>query len=249
MTEENAVEATPTADAVAPEAPANQLQEILDAHQIREPQDLTGLIEDLGKFKRDYGSSQNEVGDLRRQVTALQEQLQETQNRSNASLEDDYIGQPVDLKGEIRDAISEYAQEQGKIQLEARQRYTQERALVESMPNWKNVQSLYDAAIMNPQVQQAIGSGLITQENLYHRINEQVILGIANAANNQIKNLPEGSRLNGQTPINTPPGGGNVNEPMSSNDERWEYLQNAKKTNDVDGVLRALIPDNDPILR
>ncbi len=135
--EQDAVAATP---ANAVEAKTDKLQEILKAHDIKDPEDVEGLIRDLDKFKKGFGQSQNELGELRRQITQLQSQLE--------TKRDDYSGEPVDLKKEIKSVLLDFKREQDSIALEAQQRYLSERSYVESRPNWANVQPFFDKALL-----------------------------------------------------------------------------------------------------
>lgn len=220
---------------------ADELLQMLEAHGIQSPDDFSGLVNELTQYKKNYGQSQNEVGELRRMVASLQEQIQSVNRQSGV---DDFgESQPVDLKNEIKSVLREFWDEQQRIQTEAQQRYFEERMAIESRPNWKNVQPYFDKALQNPQIQQALQSGRLTMESLYSRLNERILLA---SVDNFVKQIPKDAKIGSVTGTET---SDRVPQPPPPNLQREQAIKKAKEKGDVDGLLKSLIPDNDPIVR
>ena len=255
--EQNAVEGTP--DAVEGSAPATEpqmseavqeLQRVLENHQLTNAEDVEGLVSDLNQFKKGYGDSQNEVGDLRRQVLQLSQQIQQqTQDHQQAMEQDPYTEpKPIDVRKEVYAAIGDYVGQLQQATTAGQQRYAQERAKLQTMPNWGKLQPQFDTALQRPEVQQAIQTGQTDMEKLYLYLNQSYLLNVAKGAQDAIQSIPGNAR---RTLEQAPPvqGDGRVAQPPSDEAQRQEAIAKARDAGDAQTVLQNILPDGDPLLR
>jgi len=241
------VAAVPSDDQTTVPEEIQRLQGGLDVHHLKSPDDVEGLVESLNQFKKGYGDSQNEVGELRRQIAQLTEQVSQRQQAP----EDPYgepQQSPINLRAEIKSAFAEMMTNAQQAAVQGQQRYLQERSRLEQMPNWAQVQPAFDKALQRPEIQQAIQSGQTDMEKVYLHLNTGYLLNVAQGAQNAINSIPEGARRSLSTP---PPANedGRVAQPPSEDAQRAEAINKAKQAGDAQGVLSALIPDSDPITR
>jgi len=192
----DAVDGTP-APPDAPQIPEGlqKLQSVLESHNLTDADSVQSLVEDLGKFKQGYGNSQNELGEVRRQLTALQQQLQQT-----PQVPDDPYAEPpaVDLKQQIESsvtkAIGDLMNNYQQANIQGRQQYLAQVNRLEKMPNWAAVKPAFDQAMSNPQIQQAMQSGQTDMEKVYLYLNQGFLLNVAQGAQDAIDKIPEGAR-------------------------------------------------------
>jgi hypothetical protein len=249
MVDEN--NATPEADATAESVvegsetkaaptPYDELKSFMEARDLKSPDDLTDFVENLGtteQWKKQYGDSENKVGSLRQELEALRAQVQQQ------AYEPGYE-QPVtnikDVVGqEIRNVISEMQQQN----IQAQMKYLTERNSLMKRPGWNDVQPHFDKAMSDPQVQYALQSGNLTQEKLYSTINERVLMSKVNTFVNQ---MPEGAL---KTPAPNTETSDRTLQPIPENEAKNQRMQKAVENQDVDALLKDLIPDNDPIVQ
>ena len=246
--EPNAVEgsAPPESDAVdgTPQLPEGlkRLQGVLEAHNLTDADSVESLVGELGKYKQNFGNSQNEVGELRRQIKALQEA------QAKQKPADDYYDEPkpINLKQEVQAAISELMMNYQQANVAGQQRYVAEIGRLQRMPNWNAVKPAFDQAMARPEIQQALQAGQTDMEKVYLYLNQGYLLDVAKGAQNAINQIPAGARRTLQ-PAPGNPGDGRVSQPLSNDDERRKNIEKAKQRLDGQGVLANLIPDGDPI--
>lgn len=216
------------------------LTEMLEAHGIKSPEDIESLVGELSTYKKEYGDSRNEIGELRKQIEGLQQGL-----RRNPENDSEFSSEPsVDLKKVVKDVLGEFWGEQQKNQQAAEESYWSQRGELESRPNWGKVQQYFDKALQNPSVRSAMKSGKMTMESLYSRLNERLLMS---TLDNFVKTLPEGVKLGQGTPdIST---GERTVAEVPADVKRKEDRKKAVENQDVDGVLKTMFPENDPILR
>jgi replicative superfamily II helicase len=251
MAEEN--KATPEADATAEtvaegseakEAPTayDELRSFMEARDLKSPDDLTGYVENLGsaeQWQQKYGTSENKVGELRRELEAMKAQIQqqayspEYGEQQTAVNIKDIVGQ------EIRGVLSEMQQQQQQSQM----KYLTERSNLMKRPGWNDVQPHFDRAMQDPQVQYALQSGNLSQERLYSQINERVLMSKVNTF---VKQMPEGA-------VSQPPPNAEtsdrIQQPTPEIEAKKQRMDRAIENQDVDALLKDLIPDDDPIVR
>ncbi len=227
------VEETPT--------PYDELKSFMDERDLKSPDDITGYVNDLGtteQWKKQYGDSQNQVGELRRELDGIRTQMQQ-----NPAYQPEYGEQPVNIKEivgqEIRGAMGEMAQQQQQIQM----KYLVERNDLIKRPGWKDVQPHYDKALMDPQIQFSMQSGKLTQDRLYSQINERVLMS---RVNSMINNLPEGAISQAAPNAET---SDRQKQPTPEVEAKRQRIEKAKEDQNVDALLKELIPDNDPIVQ
>ncbi len=219
-----------------------KIKSMLESQDLKSPDDIQALLDELPLYKKKYGQSQNEVGELRKQLTDLQNYVQ--QLTQNASPNVDEFGNPqVDIKKEVVTAMNSWW---GNIQANAaraNQFFAEQRADVESRANWKNVQPYFENAIKNPGVVQAIQQGKMTMADLYSRLNEKLLM---TEIDTFVKQIPEEMRFKGTQGFTT---ADNVRMDAPVDAQRREKIEKAKANQDIDGVLAGLIDEKDPLLR
>ena len=234
--------------------PRDEILGKLGEYNIQSPDDIDSLVQELQTFKRGYGESRNEIGELRRELQAYREETRANRRFRQPPPQDDYEeydeygepqqrrGNPMDIEKTVEGAIEKFWRRQQEAQMRTSEAYYQARADVESRPNWKNVQPYFDKALSRPEIQDQLRSGRLTMEGLYSRLSEREMYTRLNAF---LENLPEG----------LPKKGSNVETadrqvtPPTSVEERKEKVKKAKEKGDVEGVIAGLFPDNDPIFR
>jgi hypothetical protein len=189
MPEENdaleSAEATEGVEAAGEEPTPDPLREVktfLEERGLKSPDDFSDYVSGLETaetWKKKYGSSQNEVGELRRELESIRNQV--TQYN-----QDGYSEQPVNLPQMIEEAVSRSFNSYQQGQIEQARKYAAERGQLMREPGWKDVQPYFDQALQNPEVTIAIQNGSMTQEKLYNRINERVLLSKVQSAINTI---------------------------------------------------------------
>ena len=259
MAEEEKVDATesPTMPEVetkqeAQVDPAASLREMLEAHNIQGPDDFTGLVNELHTYKKGYGDSRNEVGELRRQLEEIQAQLSPSNRRYRqpSPYDNEYDepqGQSVDLErvvgSVVRKEVTGILQDYERQQVERWETYNRQRADVESRPNWSRVQPMFDKALQNPTVAAAINSGNLSMGDLYSRLNERFLMS---QVDNLLKSIPGDVKL---TPSGEPPTQQNIQQQPTVEEEQKTKVKKAVEDKNPEAVLDNLFPDNDPIFR
>jgi len=215
------------------------LTEMLEAHGIKSPEDIESLVGELSTYKKEYGDSRNEIGELRRQIEILQ------QVKKGSEFDPEYSSDnSVDLRKVVKDVLGEFYSEQQKNQQIAEESYWSQRTELESRPNWGKVQQYFDKALQNPSIRSAMKSGKMTMESLYSRLNERLLMS---TLDNFVKTLPDDVKLSQATPdVST---SDRVVADVPADVKRKDDRKKAVENKDVDGVLKTMFADDDPILR
>ena len=225
----------------------NELRQTLDAYNLSSPDDISSLVDDVTRWKKGFGDSQNQVGELRRQNEMLQAQLAQAQQQTQHtdSYSDPYSeGQPVDLESSMERVIYKVLGNVEQRNRQAQQEFMRQKSDIMNRPGWNLVKDHFENALMNPDISAAINSGSLTLDGLYSRINERVLVS---RVNNFVKSLPEGQL---QQPATTEPDkSARVREPEPAQLKRAREIDRAKEAKDPAKLLETLIPDDDPILR
>ncbi len=247
MPEENdaleSAEATKGVEAAGEEPTPDPLQEVksfLEERGLKSPDDFSDYISGLETtetWKQKYGNSQNEVGELRRELEAIKGQVSQYN-------QDGYSEQPVNLPQMIEEAVSRSFSNYQQVQMDQARKYAAERGQLMREPGWKDVQPYFDQALQNPEVQIAIQNGSMTQEKLYNRINERVLLSKVQSA---INTIPQAA-VQQQAPA-TAETSDRVAQPLPEDEARRQRAEKALENRDPDALLKELIPDDDPILK
>ena len=223
-----------------PATPYDELKSFMDDRDLKSPDDLTGYVDGLGEteqWKKQYGDSQNQVGELRRELEGMKSQIQ------NPAYQPEYEEKPVNIKDVVGQEIRNVFGEMQRQQQETSMKYMVERNDLMKRPGWKDVQEHFDKALMDPQIQFSIQSGKLTQDKLYSQINERVLMS---RVNSMINNLPEGALS--KSPPNTETSE-RLKQPSPEDEVKQQRIKKAQDDQDVDALLKELIPDNDPIVR
>jgi hypothetical protein len=250
MAEEN--KATPEADATAEtvaegseakEAPTaiDELRSFMEARDLKSPDDLTGYVENLGsveQWQQKYGTSENKVGELRRELEAVKAQIQQQAYSPEYGEQ-----QPANLGDLVEERVWKVFGTFQQQQQQSQMKYLTERNNLMKRPGWNDVQPHFDRAMQDPQVQYALQNGSMTQEGLYSKINERVLMSKVNTF---VNTIPEGAVKP------APPDGdtsARVQQPAPELEERTKRARAAVENRDPDALLKELIPDSDPIVQ
>lgn len=229
-------------DVEVPEAkpdPYQDLKAFMETRGVKSPDDfsdyLTGL-ETTEHWKKQYGDSQNQVGELRREMERIKSQV-------SSGYEQQYGEQPVNLRGEIKSVLGEFFNEYQQQQAANQMKYIQERSELMKRPGWKDVQPYFDQALQSPEVALSLQSGRLTQERLYSQINERVLMSKINSF---VQSIPEGAMTRPGPNTET---SDRIKQPIPEQEARKQRMAKAIENQDVESLLKDLIPDNDPIAR
>ena len=251
-TEEGQVE-DPKVEPTDPQEPSarDKIDNILKAHGVSSPDDLTSIIDEASTWKQKYGASQSGVGELRRQIEDLQNQLSNTQRMRppQNSYDDDYAEHGVNLTESLRPVIQDEILKAYQTIAQTNQQVTnywmQQRSEIEQMPNWERLQPEFDRALQNPNVLGMVQSGQLTMKDVYHRMNTKFLMSELQSLKDS---LPEGAELKatGQASVGT---GENIPIRGRTEEERKEAIKRAKDQKNPMAVLDNLLgDDNDPML-
>ena len=224
----------------------DQLKSILDAHGVNTPDDFSSIVQESQLFKKRYGDSQNEVGELRRQVEALSRELTQRKPPRYDEFDDN---QGIDLtqtmRGVVRDEIIGLYNNIRNSEIQARNQWNSQRQALTHRPNWETLQPEFDRAMQNPDIQGLMSTGQLTMSELFSRMNERYLVTQVQNLYNQ---LPDGIELTpkGQGGIGTE---GNIRNRSGSEEEKKEKIIKAKQNKNPEAVIDALFDNpNDPIL-
>jgi hypothetical protein len=225
-------------ESLQPSSDLDELKKALEAYNIKNPDDLSSLVEELSTYKKSYGDSRNEVGELRRQLTEIQTQLAQSNSFDNEEMEN------VDLEKTIEKAVINTWKKIQQQQAIEEEKYLQARAELSKRPNWENVQPQFDAALQDPTIRRSLVNGQLTLDGLYSRLSERFLMTKVQSVLNQ---LPEGVKIGSETPDT--PTTDRVPGKVPAEEEKRGKIEKAKDLKDVDGVVKNLFTENDPILR
>ena len=228
----------------------SELKETLDAYNISNPDDVTGLVNELTQFKKGFGDSQNEVGNLRRENEMLRQQLaqgmpqQQQQYQQQDAYSDPYEqGQPVDLESSMERVIYKVLGNVEQRNRQAQADFMRQKSDIMNRPGWNLVKDHFENALMNPDIASAINTGQLTLNDLYSRINERVLV---NRVNKFVNSLPQ-DQITQQ--VAEPDKSDRVRQPEPAQLKRAREIERAKEAKDPTKLLETLIPDDDPIVR
>jgi hypothetical protein len=233
------VEETPAAEQ-SPATPYDDMKSFMEDRNLKSPDDLTGYVDGLGEteqWKKQYGDSQNQVGELRRELEGIRSQIQQ-----NQAYQPEFGEQPAVNIGDVVEqkivkVLGDMQQQQQKSQM----KYMVERNELMKKPGWKDVQEHFDKALTNPEINFALQNGSLTQEKLYYQINDRVMMSRVNSL---IDSLPEGAVTKPPPSTDT---SDRVTQPPPEDVAKAQRIAKAKDEGNVDALLKELIPDNDSI--
>lgn len=235
--------------------------------------DFTELIEELKRLgattpeqvagmaraSSEAGNLANMLGESRRQVQMVAQQNQELRRMlqdMQASRQQEYSDQPVDVKKLVRDALREEYSELTATQRAAQAEFYRQIGSIKSDEDYHLVSSAFDQHMSNPNVQAAIHDGQTSIRDEYNKLVRGYYRRIASQAKDAIETLgKKGASVPGATAPPFVEGGqsGQYAPPESRPDSREQLRELRKQSrgtdDDIDKMLRVLLPDGDPILR
>jgi hypothetical protein len=242
--------------------------------QVQQPEqqvDLDGLVQTLEKLNiRDaqhlegihntaqaQGSTARELGQARRQLEDMQRELDAMRRgRGQRDPYNDYgepENQPIDLQSEIMRANDRWYEERvlgpQRQQAEA---YWRDVNTVQSSEFFPIVQEEYEAHIRHPQVQQALATGQTSHTNEFNKLVGRKFKDIAHNLKSAASMLKESGQEKAKPPHmeagQVPP----EKAPEGVEAQRQQLRDIHEKSrgtdDDLDAMIKALLPDNDPIV-
>jgi hypothetical protein len=234
----------------------DSLVQTLEKIGVRDAQHLEGLH----RTAQAHGPTAQELGYARQEIARLQQEMESLKSRPQRSADpyaDPYEqgqGQPIDLRGEIKTVLRDfYRDEVIQPQQQASERYWQDVETVQGSEYYPVVQDEYEAHMRQPSVQRALAQGRTSHTNEFHKAVSRKFRDIA-------QNLKSAaSMLKEQAPRGTQPPHmetGQVSPerlPEREEAKRKQMEEIQKKArgtdDDIDAMLKAIIPDGDPLLR
>ncbi len=223
----------------APATPYEELVSFMESRDLKTPTDVSDFVENLGQteqWKKQYGDSQNQVGELRRQMEQMQLQVQQQ------SIDPGYEPQ-VNLGDVVEERIMKVLGNMQQQNQQQQMKYLGERNELMKRPGWKEVQPHFDRWMQDPSVQFEIQKGTLTQEKVFNRLNDHYMMSKINTF---VKQIPEGA---------VAPAAPNAEksdrnqEPTPETQARSQRMGKAIEEQNVDALLKDLIPDEDPIVK
>jgi hypothetical protein len=233
----------------------------LDKIGVRSPQHLEGLHHTA----QAHGSTANELGTVRAENERLQRELETARQQPRTA---DYVnpdqyaeGQSVDLRAEVKAAVRDvvgpelrnfYQNEVIGPQQQQSEAYWRDVETAEGSEYFAMVEPEYRAHIANPATQRAMAQGKTSHTNELHKL-----VGV------KFKELAQNLRgaavlLKEQTPAGTQPPHMETGTPpppplpkeAEAKKQALEKLQKEGRgtDDDIDAVIKTLLPDDDPFL-
>jgi hypothetical protein len=233
----------------------------LDKIGVRTPEHIEGLhhsAQAQGATGRELGMARQQIDNLMQEVERLKRAPQRQDPYSDPYSE----GQPIDLRSEVRAAVREeirpelrnfYQDEVIGPQQEQSQAYWKDVETAESSEYFAMVEPEYRAHMAQPATQRALAQGKTSHTNELHKLVgakfRELAQNLKSAANVMKQQQPQGTQPphleTGQTPPDRLPEG-----EQAKAQQMKDLAEKGKGTDDdLDAMLKTLIPDDDPILR
>ena len=248
---------SPTIEETTPEAPTeintDGLLKELESLNITDPKQ----IQDIAHASQQTGRAWNEVGELRQQVTTLQQQLQASQNAPR-EIDTEFSSEPIDIRDMVKGAVREfYVDEIAKPQQQAAQNYWNEKRQVQTDQDYQNnpqIKKMWDAHEQNPDFLFRLQTGQTSMTKEFDRLRVTYFRELAKRSHETINSL---TKTEGKTPYVEPGETRSTPSPVPI-DERNEQAQKIDKQrrdgtmSSEDALLNLVdtfLPKNDPIWR
>jgi hypothetical protein len=212
----------------------------MEARDLKSPEDITSLLDNIGtteQWQQKYGASENKVGDLRQELEGLRQQV--SQQPANE------YGEPnsVNLGDLVEERIVKVMGNMNAANQKAQMKYVTERNDLMKRPGWNDVQPYFDKALQNPEISMSLHNGTMTQDKLYNQINERVLMSKVQSF---VETMPKGALK--EPPPNTETSE-RILQPTPELEAKKQRMNKAVENQDVDALLKDMIPDNDPIVK
>jgi hypothetical protein len=262
---EGATEGATEPGAVAPEQTVDldALVATLDKIGVRDAQHLEGLH----RTAQAHGPTANELGQARQQIENLQREVEMLKRGPTPRQQDPYAdpyaeGQPIDLRSEVRAAVREeirpelrnfYQDEVMKPQQASAEAYWRDVEGAESSEYFPMVEQEYREHLSKPAIQRALAQGRTSHTNELHKLVgakfRELGQNLKSAAN-----LLKGQQPQGATPPHMETGQIAPDRLPEGEQAKTQALKDISEKgrgtdDDLDAMIRTLLPDDDPILR
>jgi len=243
----------PTVQEPKTEVDIEGLVATLDKINVRSPEHLEGLY----RTAQAHGPTAQELGQARQELAMLKQEM-EALKSGRTKTHDPYAdpfeqGQPVDLQAEIYRANDRWYEERVlRPQQQSAEAYWRDVETVQGSEYFPLVQEEFQQHMSNPSVQRALAQGRTSHVNEFHKVVSNKFKDIAqnlkSAANMLKEQAPRGTQPphmeTGQTPPEKLPEG------EQAKDKQLKDIHGKSRgtDDDLDAMIKALLPDGDPIL-
>lgn len=235
--------------------------ETLDKIGVRSPQHLEGLHHTA----QAHGSTANELGQARQQIENLAaevERLKRAPARQAEPYQDPYAeGQSVDIHSLVETAVRQavgpelrnfYQNEVIGPQQQQSEAYWRDVETAEGSEYFAMVEPEYRAHMANPATQRALAQGKTSHTNELHKLVGVKFKELAQNLRGAAGLLKEQAPAGAQPPhmeTGTPPPMGQPGEADAKKQALEKIQKEGRGTDDdIDAVIRTLLPDDDPFL-
>jgi len=251
--------------AVTPEQPSiediDAMVATLDKIGVRSPQHLEGIHHTA----QAHGTTANELGQARQQIDNLAaevERLKRAPARQAESYKDPYAeGQSVDIHSLVETAVRQavgpelrnfYQNEVIGPQQQQSEAYWRDVETAEGSEYFAMVEPEYRAHMANPATQRAMAQGKTSHTNELHKLVGVKFKELAQNLRGAAGLLKEQTSAGTQPPhmeTGTPPPMGQPGEADAKKQALEKIQKEGRGTDDdIDAVIRTLLPDDDPFL-
>jgi hypothetical protein len=245
-----------------PESPKGPVQEPMDIHSsliaeleklgVQKPEQLQGMA----VASEQSGKLANMLGEIRRENAELRRMLQDAA-KPKPQQHDPYGTEPIDIESVVERAVGKFYENKIlKPQQEAQARFSAELDKVQSDDHFGVLGNQFEEYVKVPKVQYAISTGQTSLLDEYHRFKDRYFTNLlSQVTENYRKLLDSGAKGAGKM---TPPHlesshSTNYASPESTPDVKGKLSDIKKKSrgtdDDIDAMLRVLLPDGDPVLQ
>lgn len=230
-----------------PEDKARELLEQLNSLNLDSPEKIQNTFnasQQAGRLAQLLGTEKETVRQLQERMTAM-----ERQQRQPDYTQEGFVGESIDLRKTIQEVmrgeINNYVTSQREAQTAAMREY----AGLQSDPDYSLIQQVWEKHVANPNVQMNIQSGNTTLTNEFNKVKIAYYKGIAMNSKDVLQGLINKTTASAKSVhMET---GDTSTTPLPDKDTREEALDRIKQqstgtSDDLDAMIKALIPDTDP---
>jgi hypothetical protein len=258
MVEEPQVKEMPTMEEpkTATPSPLDESKDLLSQLEklgVKKPEQLQGMA----TASEQSGKLANMLGEIRRENAELKRMLQETASARPKQQDDPYNPQPVNIEDVVERAVGKFYQNTilGP-QMKAQQEFQAQIQEVQEDDHYSVLGEQFQQYIAVPKTQYAIQSGQTSLAREYRRFKDRYFTQLLTKVTDNYRTLleggakPQGSKA---APHVESSSSSNYVMPETTPDMKENLKNIAAKgrgtDDDIDAMLKAILPDGDPILR
>lgn len=238
-----------------PQEAAQALLSELEAMNIKDAGQLQGMAnasQQAGNLARLLGDERAQNQALRTRLEALESQVR--QKPIETAYDEEYYDSPQEKPVTVKD-LDAWLENKQKIAMQAQQQYWQALAEIQSDPDYQNehIQQVWNGHINNPGVQARVQSGSTSIQREWDKVRTQYYRAMLQRSTETIRGLTNLQPGRQAKPPHMESGDTHRTPLPDQDDERKERItklkQGERTEENIDKLIREIIPDNDPILQ